>query len=109
MAAQFCQHETGSVWHWGHHVHPQHAGDQADQMTTFDQKPDQKKLLNHNDHIAHLDHGIELAAEPASVIWTPKLSWATPAPPLAQYQSILLDLPKPPRWQPNAAGGVASV
>ncbi len=109
MAAQFCQHETGTVWHWGHHIHPQHAGDQADQISASDHKPDQKKQLNHNDHIAHLDHGIELVAEPAPIIWQPKFAWASPQPPPPQYQSILLDLPKPPRWQPYAAGGAAPV
>ena len=124
MAAQFCQHETTistmadfdqsalTTAHFGHHLHPAHAGDDLEQpqtkhsSNTTDLSDTDTKLLSHDDHIGHFDCGLRLAVvRPDLVQVEVWLSYRAFDPVL--YQSPLLTLPETPSWSPVATGGVA--
>ena len=124
MAAQFCQHENTSFTvadfdqpasmtaHFGHHLHPAHAGDGLEQphanqsSNTNDLSDTDKKPLSHDDHMCHFDCGLRLDALTQDVLHTETwLTYRAFDPVL--YQSPLLTLPETPSWLPLATGGVA--
>lgn len=129
MAAQFCQHETSissitdrdqstlMTAHFGHHLHPTHAGDDLEQpqakqsasgtdLSATDPSGGELAQPNHDDHIGHFDCGLRLDALVADTVQTESwLSYRAFDPVL--YQSPLLTLPETPSWSPLATGGVA--
>jgi len=106
MAAQLCQHESQpKSWHWGHHQHLKHGADFLDSAVG----QDNKDILNHTDHIGHLDHALELANTIVPITLTPRFAVIPQSLPPPNYQSISEAPPKPPRWLPAAAGGVALI
>ena len=129
MAAQFCQHENTSFTvadfeqtasmtaHFGHHLHPAHAGDDLEQphakpsssgtdLSATDLSDTDATPLSHDDHIGHFDCGLRLEALAQDLLHTE--AWLTyrAFDPLL-YQSPLLTLPETPSWSPLATGGVA--
>lgn len=127
-AAVFCQHESRTAWHWGHH---QHVTDAACQQSSFNhdvnnknvdrtdntdlsklsiqqlQNPDLKKdnkshtftLVNHSDHLTGNQPGLN--PNPQAILMQPCLQdhlAVRQSLSPVLYQSPVLEQPKPPVW-----------
>ncbi|RYY78027.1 MAG: hypothetical protein EOO69_12425 [Moraxellaceae bacterium] len=122
-AAVFCQHESRTTWHWGHH---QHVVDAACQQSALHTKnPDSQKnntfeknatfqedvtnnknskpysaiVVNHSDHLTGNQLGLNpnpqvVPMQPSVQDHKAALQSLSPA----LYQSPVLEQPKPPVW-----------
>lgn len=127
-AAVFCQHESRTTWHWGHH---QHSIDAVCQQSSFmhnvdnkstdsnagsaisklfaqqNQNPDLKKnasahaftLVNHSDHLTVNQPGLNSSPQVGLVQPVMHEHQAVRLSlSPALYQSPVLEPPKPPLW-----------